>query len=131
MTTTATDPRTYRTTYTAIWALGAIAFAGLIVAGYPFVGSLAFFLAAAVAIGLSAQSEAIMFDERDEAVFGDAGRWTIAIVGLASAVVFPTMTALRALDYVEWPLWFAHLGYFVAGLFAVWFAMVLLARYQR
>mgnify|MGYP000156105816 CR=1 FL=1 len=131
MTTTATDPGTYRTTYTALWAIGAIAFAGLIVAGLPFVGALAFFFAAAAAIGISTQSKTVMFDERDEAVFGDAGRWTIAIVGIASGVVFPTMTALRALGRVEWPLWFTHLAYFVAGLFAVWLAMVLLARYQR
>jgi len=131
MTTTATDPGTYRTTYTALWALGAITFTGLIVAGYPFVGALAFFVAAAAAIGLSTQSETVLFDERDTAVFGDAGRWTIAIVGMASAIVFPTMTALRGLGYVEWPLWFVHLAYFVAALFAVWFAMILLARYQQ
>lgn len=120
-----------RTTYVALWALGTALYAGLLVAGYPLVGVGAFVVAAAAAIGLQASSDAPTFDERDREVFGEAGRHTIALLGMAAAVVFPTMVVASALNYAEWPIWLAYAGYFVAGLFAVWLAFLLLARWQR
>jgi uncharacterized membrane protein len=125
------DSRTSRRAYTGLWVLGTVAFVGLMIAGQPVAGGVAFLLAGALSVALSARSDAIMFDERDREVFSEAGRWTIAVVGLSSAVVFPGMTILQSLGYVEWPVWFYHYAWFIAGLFALWFVMVLTARYQR
>jgi len=120
-----------RSLYAASWAVGSALYAALIVAGYPLVGVGAFVAGAVVAVALGHESDQPTFDERDRAVFDEAGRHTMAAVGMASAVVFPTMVAARALGYVTWPEWFYYAGYFVAGLFAVWGVFVLLARSHR
>jgi uncharacterized membrane protein len=120
-----------RSTYVALWTIGSVLYAGLLVAGYPLVGVAAFAVGGVVAIALQKHSDAQTFDERDREVFGEAGRHTIALVGMASAVVFPTMVVASAVGYAEWPLWLAYAGYFVAALFAVWLVFVLLARWRR
>jgi uncharacterized membrane protein len=124
-------PASTRSTYVALWALGAVLYAGLLVVGYPLVAVGAFAVCGIGAMALQAHSDRPTFDERDRAVFGEAGRNTIALLGMGSAVVFPTMVVLDALGYAEWPVWLAYAGYFVAGLFAVWLAFVLLARARR
>ncbi|MFB6205479.1 MAG: DUF2178 domain-containing protein [Haloglomus sp.] len=120
-----------RSLYAASWAVGSALYGVLIVAGYPLVGVGAFVVGAVAAVALDQGSNRPISDERDRAVFDEAGRHTIAAVGMASAVVFPTMVALRALDYTTWPTWLYYAGYFVAGLFAVWGVFVLLAQRRR
>ncbi|QIO21186.1 hypothetical protein [Haloarcula sp. JP-L23] len=131
MTATAHTTTTYRRTYFGLWAAAGLVFALLIAVGYPLVGVGAFALGALGATALQHRSSVVMFDERDTTVFQEAGANTVAAVGMSSAVVFPTLTALRALGIVEWPLWLAHLGWFVAGLFAIWGLMVAVARSKR
>jgi uncharacterized membrane protein len=120
-----------RSTYAALWAVGSVLYAGLLLAGYPLFGVAAFVLGGGAAITLQARSDRTVFDERDRDVFGEAGRNTIALLGMTSAVVFPTMVAAEALGYAEWPVWLAYAAYFVAGLFAVWGVFLLLARARR
>lgn len=124
-------PASTRSTYAALWAVGAVLYAGLLVVGYPLVAVAAFAVCGIAAMALHARSDRPTFDERDREVFGEAGRHTIALLGMLSAVVFPTMVVLDALNYAEWPVWLAYGGYFVAGLFVVWLAFVLLARVRR
>ena len=57
-----------------------------------------------------------LFDERDQRIHEAASERTITILGLSSAAVFPTVTALWALDVVAWPLWLTPIAFFVAGL---------------
>jgi uncharacterized membrane protein len=120
-----------RSLYAACWAVGSVLYAALIMTGYPLVGVAAFVAGAVGAVALSHRNDQPTFDERDRAVFDEAGRHTVAAVGMTSAVVFPTMVVLRALEYATWPTWLSYAGYFVAGLFAVWGAFVLLARTRR
>jgi len=130
MTTTATTTTTYRRTYFGLWMGSGLLFAALIAAGYPLVGVGAFALGALAATALQHRSPTL-FDERDTTIFQEAGANTIAVVGMVSAVFFPTMTALWALDVLAWPLWLAHLGWFVTGLFAIWGLALAVARLRR
>ncbi|WP_276273768.1 hypothetical protein [Haloarcula litorea] len=131
MTTAQHRTTTYRRAFAGLWAGAGLLLALLIAAGYPLVGVAAFAVCALAAIGVQYRSQAVLFDERDTSVFEAAGANTVAAVGMSSAVVFPTMTALRALGLVEWPLWFAHLAWFVAGLFALWGVLLGVARAKR
>jgi uncharacterized membrane protein len=131
MTTTATTTTTYRRTYFGLWMGSSLLFAALISVGYPLVGVGAFALGALSATALQHRSPTVMFDERDTTIFHEAGANTIAVVGMASAAFFPTMTALWALDILAWPLWLGHLGYFVTGLFAIWGLALAVARRRR
>ncbi|MFC6975128.1 hypothetical protein ACFQL1_11385 [Halomicroarcula sp. GCM10025709] len=128
--TTAHTLTTYRRTYFGLWAGGGLALALLIAAGYPLVGVAGFALTAVAATALQYRTP-VMFDERDTTVFQEAGANTVAAVGMSSAVIFPTMTVLRALGLVAWPLWLVHLAWFVTGLFALWALLVGVARAKR
>ncbi|MFD1586078.1 DUF2178 domain-containing protein [Halorientalis brevis] len=119
---------TYRRSYIGSWLAGTVAFAGLIVAGYPVVGAVAFGVAALVAINLQRGYEGPLFDERDEDIVKEASANTISIFGVTSAVVFPTMTALTALGMFEWPWWLTPIAWFVTALYLVWGLNLLLAR---
>lgn len=118
-----------RLTYIGLWALATLAFVGLSVAGYPAAGAVAFFVlgGATVALGRPAS----MFDERDADIIEEASANTVRIVGLTSAVVFPTVSALAGLGYIAFPLWLAPIGVFVAAMFALWGGFLLLARRRR
>jgi uncharacterized membrane protein len=125
---TAHSESTYRRSYIGIWALGAVAFAGLIVAGFPLVGVGAFVVAAVAAVAFQGTYGGVLFDERDRTTLQEAGANTIAVLGMTSAVVFPTFTALHALGVYTWPAWLTPIAWFVTALFGVWLLMLLLAR---
>ncbi|WP_254272652.1 DUF2178 domain-containing protein [Haloarcula marina] len=131
MTATAHSTTTYRRTYFGLWAVATLAFVALIAADYPLVGVGVFAVGALAATVLQHRSQTVMFDERDTTVFQEAGANTVAVVGLSSAVAFPTLTALWALGLFDWPPWLAHLAWFVTGLFALWGLMLAVARAKR
>jgi uncharacterized membrane protein len=106
----------HRRLYISLWALSGVALGGGIVIGYPLVGVGGF-----VAFGLGAllafrHYDGPLFDERDERRQAVASKRTLAIVGVTSALVFPSVTALWALGLVEWPLWLTPVAFFVATL---------------
>lgn len=119
----------YRRSYIGIWLIGTLAFVGLIVAGYPVVGAVAFGLAALVAINFHRRYEGPLFDERDEGVIKEASANTLFVFGVSSGVVFPIMTALSALDMYQWPTWLTPIAWFVTGLFLVFGVNILIARW--
>lgn len=119
----------HRRSYIGIWLIGTLAFVGLIVAGYPVVGAVAFGLAALVAINLHRRYEGPLFDERDEGVIKEASANTLFVFGVSSGVVFPIMTALSALDIYQWPTWLTPIAWFVTGLFLVFGVNILIARW--
>ena len=84
---TATTNR-HRLTYIGLWALATVAYVGLAVAGYPAVAAVAFFLFGGATFALG--QPASMFDERDADIIEEASANTIQVVGLTSAVVFPS-----------------------------------------
>jgi uncharacterized membrane protein len=120
---------TYRRSYIGSWLTGTVAFIGLIVAGYPVVGAVAFGLAALVAVNLQREYDGPMFDERDDAIVKRASVNTIAIFGVVSGIFFPTMTTLHALNIYQWPAWLTPIAWFVAALFLMWGVNLLLARW--
>ena len=118
-----------RLTYIGLWALATIAFIGATVAGYPAAGAIAFFVLGGATFALG-QPES-MFDERDATIIEEASANTVRTIGLSSAVVFPTVSALAGLGYIQFPLWLAPIGIFVAVMFGLWGGFLLLARRHR
>jgi uncharacterized membrane protein len=118
-----------RLTYIGLWALSTLAFVGLSVAGYPAIGAVAFFVLGGATFVL--HQPASLFDERDADIIKEASAHTIQVVGLTSGVVFPTVTALAGLGYIDFPLWLAPIGVFITLLFALWGGFLLLARASR
>jgi uncharacterized membrane protein len=132
MTETTHSPRIgARSQFVGLWALGSLLYVALIVAGLPLVAVAAFAVAGGAAVALQGTADRPVFDERDEQFLEEASANAVRVLGIGSAVVFPTMVILRALDYVEWPAWFVGFAWFVAGFFALWTAFLLLARYRR
>ena len=125
---TATTNR-HRLTYIGLWALATVAYVGLAVAGYPAVAAVAFFLFGGATFALG--QPASMFDERDADIIEEASANTIQVVGLTSAVVFPSVAILAGLGYIEYPPWLAFAGVVVALVFALRGGFLLLARRRR
>ncbi|QIB74449.1 DUF2178 domain-containing protein [Halogeometricum borinquense] len=116
-TTNAKSPETsYRRLYTGLWILSGIALGVFIAIGYPLVGVGLFAACAASSIVVVRQYDGPLFDERDWTVQAAASKRTLGIMGMASAIGFPTVTALWALDIIEWPLWLTPIAFFVAAL---------------
>jgi hypothetical protein len=109
---------------------GTLAYVGLAVAGYPAAAGGAFLLTGALAVGYHRRSGAL-FDERDDEVLATASANTMATLGIASALFFPGMAVLTALDVLTWPAWLTPVGLFVGALYAPWIGQVALARARR
>jgi uncharacterized membrane protein len=114
--TTRTNESSYRRLYIGLWALAGVLLAGLIVLGQPLAGVAAFAGCIIVAFSLFRRYEGPLFDERDESRQAAASKRTLAILGISSAVVFPTVTALWALGVIAWPLWLTPIAFFIAAL---------------
>ncbi len=70
------------------------------------------------------QTDSPVFDERDETISKAAASRTLTVLGLASAVVFPTLTAAWGLDLFVWQPWSSAVALFVAVLFLTYGAFV-------
>jgi uncharacterized membrane protein len=114
--TTATTETRYRRLYAGLWVLSGVSLGGLIVAGYPLAGVAAFVACIVAAVGAFRYYDGPLFDERDRRIQAAASKRTLAVMGIGSAVVFPSATALWALDVIEWPLWLTPVAFFVAVL---------------
>ena len=118
-----------RLTYIGLWALAAVAAVVLPISGYPVAGAIAFFALGGATFALGRPES--MFDERDADIIEEASANTIQVLGISSAVVFPTVSVFAALDYIEFPPWLGLIGLFVALLFALWASFLLVARHRR
>jgi uncharacterized membrane protein len=118
-----------RLTYIGLWALAAIAAVVLPVGGYPVAGAVAFFVLGGATFALGRPES--MFDERDADIIEEASANTVMVLGISSGVVFPMLSVLAALGYVEFPPWLGLIGLFVAVLFALWVSFLLFARRRR
>jgi uncharacterized membrane protein len=118
------SPTTVRRLFGLAVVLGGLALAGFTVAGHPLVGVGAYGLAMiATAVSLL-QTDSPVFDERDETISKAAASRTLTVLGLASAVVFPTLTAAWGLDLFVWQPWSSAVALFVAVLFLTYGAFV-------
>ena len=99
------------------------------ISGYPVAGAIAFFVLGGAAFALGRPES--MLDERDADIIMEASANTIQVLGISSGVVFPTVSVLAALGYIEFPPWLGLIGLFVALLFALWVNFLLFARHHR
>ena len=118
---------TPRRTYVCFWAVGTVLYVALLLAEQVLAGVALFALFGIGAMGYHRSREHPMLDERDEAVFETASANTVGLLGIVSAVVFPTTAALDALGYAEWPVWLSPVALFVTALFVVWGVNLVLA----
>jgi uncharacterized membrane protein len=116
MSTSTTSETTYRSLYIGLWAVSGVALAVGVVTDYALVGVGAFVVLALAALLTHRRYDGPLFDERDERRQAAASKRTLAVMGVTSAIVFPTVTALWALGIVEWPLWLTPIAFFVAAL---------------
>lgn len=125
------SPTAVRRLFGLAVVLGGLALAGFTVVGRPLVGVSAYWLAMiATAVSLL-QTDSPVFDERDETVSKEAASRTLTVFGLASAVVFPTLTVAWGLNLFEWQPWNSAIALFVAVLFLIYGAFAVVIGQRR
>jgi uncharacterized membrane protein len=125
------SPTAVRRLFGLAVVLGGLALAGFTVVGRPLVGVSAYGLAMiATAVSLL-QTDSPVFDERDETISKEAASRTLTVFGLASAVVFPTLTVAWGLDLFDWQPWSSAIALFVAVLFLTYGAFVVVIGHRR
>jgi uncharacterized membrane protein len=106
----------YRQLFVGLWVCSGVTLALGTTLGHPLAGVAGFVVCGVASLALFRRYEGPLFDERDEARQAAASKRTLGIVGISSAVVFPTLTALWALDVIAWPRWLTPVALFVAAL---------------
>jgi uncharacterized membrane protein len=125
------SPTAVRRLFGLAVVLGGLALAGFTVVGRPLVGVSAYGLAMiATAVSLL-QTDSPVFDERDETISKAAASRTLTVLGLASAVVFPTLTVAWGLNLFEWQPWNSAIALFVAVLFLIYGAFAVVIGQRR
>jgi len=119
-----------RTTYVSLWVVAALGFTGLLLLGQRLAAVGVFALAALAAVGYQRVGD-VRFDERDDEVLRTAGANTIAAVGIASAVVFPSLVLANAIGHYEWTAFMAGVGVTIAAVYLLWLGNLLVARADR
>lgn len=104
--------------------VGGVVLAGFTVVERPLVGVAAYVIAVAGAVAIQYRSEYPVFDERDETISREAAKWTLTLLGLGSAGVFPALTAAWGLGLFEWQPWSTAIALFVAVLYLTYGAFL-------
>jgi hypothetical protein len=104
--------------------VGGVALAGCTVIERPLIGVGGYIIAVAGAVGIQYRANRPVFDERDETISRDAAEWTLTLLGLGSAGVFPALTAAWGLGLFEWQPWSVAIALFVAALFLTYGALL-------
>jgi hypothetical protein len=119
-----------RTVYFGLWALSAVAFAGLVVAGQGLAAAAAFVVLGGAATAYQA-SGAVRFDERDRTIGGIAAGRAVQAFGIGAGILFPTLVAATALDYVEWTPFLSGVSATVTVFFVLWAVTVVAVKRRR
>jgi len=120
-----------RRTFAGLVAISGVGLAVFTTLERPFVGVGIYAVALVGAISVQWVTEMPVFDERDEAIAGDAARWTLTVLGWTSAGVFPALTVAWGLGAFEWRPWSAAIAVFVASLYAVYGLFVIALQRRR
>jgi Predicted membrane protein (DUF2178). len=110
---------------------GGVALAGFTVLRKPLIGVGLYGLAIVGAAAAQSRVEAEVFDERDETVSREAAQWTLTLLGLGSAGVFPALTIAWGLNLFEWQPWSTAIALFVALLYLTYGTFFLALGRQR
>lgn len=104
---------------------------GLQAIGHPIAGVGAFAVCFGVAIILVVRSNARLFDERDRRIHERAAGHTVALYGWISAIAFPSLVVLDALDRIAMPEWLGPIGAAVIVFYLTYAAIQLGLFYRR
>jgi uncharacterized membrane protein len=118
-TTTISEPRR-RVAWAGLWLIGAVALGGLTALDQPLIGAGLYAILALTAITLWARYPGTLFDERDAGIHRQASGYTIGVLAISSAVVFPLLTALYGLGLFNWGAWTTASAFIAAGVFAIY-----------
>jgi uncharacterized membrane protein len=118
-------PAQIRRVVGGLTVVGGVALAVFTVLERPLVGVAAYVLAMVGAAVAQSRTDAPVFDERDETTSRDAAQWTLTLLGVSSAVVFPALTVAWGLGRFEWQAWSTAIALFVAVLFLIYGAFLL------
>jgi uncharacterized membrane protein len=110
-------PSQIRRAIAVLVVAGGVLLAGFTVFEQPLIGVGAYVVAVSGVVGARYRAEKPVFDERDEAISRDAAKWTLMLLGLGSAGVFPVLTAAWGVGLFEWQPWLVGVALFVAGLY--------------
>ena len=124
-------PERVRRVIGALTVLGGVGLAAFTVLELPLVGVGVYALSVVGAVGLQARTTVPVFDERDEELSRDAAQWTLTLLGLGSAGVFPALTVAWGLDLFEWQAWSSAIALFVAVLYLTYGAFLAAFHYRR
>ena len=113
------EPR-QRVAWAGLWLTGAIALGGLTALDQPLIGAGLYTILALTTIILWARYPGTLFDERDAGIHRQASGYTIGVLAIISAVVFPLLTALYGLGLFEWGDWTTASAFIAAGMFAIY-----------
>lgn len=118
-TTTISEPRR-RAAWAGLWLIGAVALGGLTALDQPLVGVGIYTIMALTAITLWARYPGTLFDERDAGIHRQASGYTIGVLAIVSAIVFPLLTALYGLGLFDWGAWTTASAFIAAGILAIY-----------
>lgn len=119
-----------RTTYVGLWVVAAVGFTALLLLGQPLAAVGVFALASIAAVAYQYTGD-VQFDERDDAVVTAASARTVQAVGIASAIVFPTLVVANALGYYQWTPFVAGVGTTITAVYLLWAGLLLVTRARR
>lgn len=118
-TTTISEPRR-RAAWACLWLIGAVALGGLTALDRPLIGAGIYTITALTAITLWARYPGTLFDERDAGIHRRASGYTIGVLAIISAIVFPLLTALYGFGLFDWGAWTTASAFIAAGIFAIY-----------
>ncbi|ACV12332.1 hypothetical protein Huta_2165 [Halorhabdus utahensis DSM 12940] len=124
-------PSRIRRVVAGLTVVGAVALAGFTVLERPLVGVTVFGLAITGVMVAMYRTERPVFDERDEQISREAAEWTLSLLGISSMLVFPTLTFAWGVDKFEWQPWSTAIAMFVAVLYLIYGAFLVVLRSQR
>jgi len=119
-----------RLLFVGLWAVAAASYTALLLLDRPLAAAGAFVAVGAAAVAYE-RVGGVRFDERDTALYETAAARTVQVLGVVSAVAFPSLVAASALGYYEWTAFTAGVGATVAAVFALWLVMLVAARATR
>lgn len=123
----ASERVTPRTVYVGLWAVAAVGYTGFLLIGRGPAAVVTFAVFSVVAL-LYGRFGGVRFDERDAAIYESASARTVQVVGIVSAVVFPSLVVAASLGYYEWSPFVGGVGTAVAGIFGLWVVLIVFGR---
>lgn len=117
-------PAQVRRVIGGLTVVGGIVLAGFTVLELPLIGVGTYVIVVAVVAAIQYRTDTPVFDERDETISQEAAKWTLTLLGLGSAGVFPALTVAWGLGLFEWQPWSVAIALFVAGLYLTYGAFL-------